>query len=79
MARLWVIFALAALAAFAAAESSFAAGVTLYVARDGNDGWSGTLAAHNQDPQAFIWTAKTQDIIKKVDRARRVLNKVSSD
>lgn len=37
------------------------------------------IAAHNQDPQAFIWTAKTQDIIKKVDRARRVLDKVSSD
>jgi transposase len=34
---------------------------------------------HNQDPQAFIWTAKAQDIIKKVDRARRVLDKVSSD
>jgi transposase len=37
------------------------------------------IAAHNQDPQAFIWTAKAQDIIKKVTRARRVLDKVSSD
>ena len=32
-----------------------------------------------QDPQAFIWTAKAQDIIKKVNRARRVLDKASLD
>jgi transposase len=34
---------------------------------------------HNQDPKAFIWTAKAQDIINKLARAKRVLDKVSSE
>jgi transposase len=37
------------------------------------------IDAYNQNPQAFIWTAKAQDIIKKVNRARRVLDKASSE
>jgi transposase len=33
---------------------------------------------HNQDPQAFQWTAKAEDILEKVRRARAVLNKRAS-
>lgn len=33
---------------------------------------------HNQDPQPYIWTAKVQDILEKVRRARAVLDKMAS-
>jgi transposase len=34
---------------------------------------------HNNDPETFVWTAKAEDILEKVRRARAVLNKVQSD
>jgi len=34
--------------------------------------------AHNRDPKPFIWTAKAFDILQKVTRARRSLDKVQS-
>ena len=34
---------------------------------------------HNQDPQTFIWTAKSEDILAKIARARAVLNNVQSE
>lgn len=34
---------------------------------------------HNEHPQPFVWTAKAQDIIEKVRRARAVLNKMASE
>lgn len=33
---------------------------------------------HNADPEPFVWTAKVQDILDKVRRARDVLDKVES-
>jgi transposase len=33
---------------------------------------------HNEDPRPFIWTAQVQDILKKVRRARAVLDKMAS-
>ena len=33
---------------------------------------------HNRDPKPFIWTAKASDILQKVTRARRSLDKVQS-
>jgi hypothetical protein len=30
---------------------------------------------HNQGPKPFIWTARAGDILEKVKRARRSLNK----
>ena len=37
------------------------------------------IAAHNADPKAFIWTAKVENILAKVQRARNVLNKIASE
>jgi transposase len=34
---------------------------------------------HNQDPTSFVWTAKLEDILAKVRRARAVLDNVQSD
>ncbi len=34
---------------------------------------------HNQDPKAFTWTAKAQDIVAKVRRARETLDKCPSE
>ena len=34
---------------------------------------------HNSDPKPFVWTAKAQDILEKVGRARAALDKVASD
>jgi len=34
---------------------------------------------HNRNPKAFIWTAKANDILEKVKRARRSLNNVQSE
>jgi len=36
------------------------------------------LAAHNRNPESFTWTAKAEDILEKVRRARAVLDKISS-
>jgi hypothetical protein len=33
---------------------------------------------HNQKPKPFIWTAKANDILEKVKRAKRSLNNVQS-
>jgi transposase len=32
------------------------------------------MANHNQNPETFVWTAKVDDILKKVNRARATLN-----
>jgi transposase len=37
------------------------------------------IAGHNDAPKSFVWTAKVDDILAKVRRAREVLNNVSSD
>jgi transposase len=37
------------------------------------------IAKHNDDPKAFIWTAKIEEILAKVARARAVLNKTASE
>jgi transposase len=34
---------------------------------------------HNSDPKPFVWTAKAQDILEKVRRARAVLDKIASE
>ena len=36
------------------------------------------IAEHNDNPQSFEWTAKAEDILEKVRRAREVLNKRAS-
>jgi len=36
------------------------------------------LAKHNENPKAFVWTAKVDEILAKVRRARAVLNNVQS-
>ena len=36
------------------------------------------IAAHNKDPKPFIWTATASDILEKVKRGRRSLNKAQS-
>lgn len=37
------------------------------------------VAAHNENPKSFVWTAKVEDILAKVSRARTVLDNVSSE
>ena len=37
------------------------------------------IAAHNANPQSFTWTAKAEDILTKVHRARAVLDKIRSE
>jgi hypothetical protein len=34
---------------------------------------------HNDNPRPFVWTAKAEDILEKVRRARAVLNKIASE
>jgi transposase len=34
---------------------------------------------HNDDPKPFVWTAKAEDILEKVRRARAVLDKIASE
>jgi transposase len=34
---------------------------------------------HNENPKPFVWTAKAQDILDKVRRARAVLDKIASE
>ena len=36
------------------------------------------IAAHNKNPKPFIWTAKANDILQKVIRANRRLEKRST-
>jgi transposase len=36
------------------------------------------IAHHNQSPQPFVWTAKADEILAKVQRARKVLEKTRS-
>jgi transposase len=36
------------------------------------------IAKHNENPKAFVWTAKVEDILAKVERARAMLNKTAS-
>jgi len=36
------------------------------------------IEAHNENPRSFKWTAKAEDIIEKVRRAREVLDKIAS-
>jgi transposase len=36
------------------------------------------IAAHNENPKSFVWTAKVDDILAKVRRARSVLYKTAS-
>ena len=37
------------------------------------------VAAHNENPRSFAWTAKAADILEKVRRARACLDKISSE
>ena len=37
------------------------------------------IAQHNDNPQSFVWSAKAEDILAKVRRARDVLDKISSE
>jgi hypothetical protein len=34
---------------------------------------------HNNHPKPFVWTAKAQEILEKVGRARAALDKIASD
>ena len=36
------------------------------------------LAAHNASPKPFVWTASASDILEKVKRGRKKLNKTQS-
>jgi transposase len=36
------------------------------------------IATHNENPKSFVWTAKVDDILAKVRRARSVLHKTAS-
>ncbi len=35
------------------------------------------IAEHNENPETFCWSAKAEDILAKVSRARDVLDNVS--
>jgi len=37
------------------------------------------LKHHNNDPKPFVWAAKTEDILAKVERARRALQKIKTE
>ena len=36
------------------------------------------IEGHNQDPKPFVWTAKVQEIVEKISRARTAMNKYAS-
>ena len=36
------------------------------------------IACHNQSPKPYVWTAKADEILAKVQRARKVLDKIQS-
>ena len=42
------------------------------------DAIEGYIDKHNENPKPFIWTAKASDILAKVKRARKALDKVQS-
>ena len=48
------------------------------VTRDGEKAKLFGPGADDADPKAFVWTAKAEDILPKVRRARVVLNKIVS-
>jgi transposase len=37
------------------------------------------IEVHNESPRPFVWTAKAEDILEKVRRARAVLDKIASE
>ena len=37
------------------------------------------IEEHNSSPRPFVWTAKAEDILEKVRRARTVLDKIASE
>ncbi len=37
-----------------------------------------SIEKHNNDPKPFVWTAKAQDILEKVGRARAALDRIAS-
>jgi transposase len=37
------------------------------------------IEEHNSNPRPFVWTAKAEDILEKVRRARAVLDKIASE
>ncbi|PLY41552.1 IS630 family transposase, partial [Janthinobacterium sp. ROICE36] len=37
------------------------------------------IAAHNQNPKPFVWTAKANDILQKVIRANRSLSSKNNE
>jgi len=37
------------------------------------------IAGHNENPRGFLWTAKVEDVLAKVRRAREVLDKMPSE
>ena len=39
---------------------------------------TGYLKRHNENPKPFIWTAKASDILEKVTRGRKSLDKLQS-
>jgi len=39
----------------------------------------GYIEDHNSDPKPFVWTAKAQEILEKVARARAALDKIASE
>jgi len=39
----------------------------------------GFIDNHNSDPKPVVWTAKAEDILAKVRRARAVLDKIASE
>jgi transposase len=39
----------------------------------------GYIEEHNENPKPFVWTAKAEDILEKVRRARAVLDKIESE
>ena len=39
----------------------------------------GYIDHHNENPTSFVWTAKVEDILAKVARARAVLDNVQTD
>ena len=36
------------------------------------------IEGHNQDPKPFVWTAKAQNIVEKINRARTAMDKYAS-
>ena len=37
------------------------------------------IAEHNENPKSFVWTAKAEEILAKIRRAKAVLDKISSE